>query len=137
MRPLDLAVRHGDGERPGDVGAELYRDADSHHQVDEGDPVELDIPEVHETHHVDEDHGDDPDDDDGGDEIEGEEEEADDEDGREGDAEHEERVVPHGQVLLVVHVEDGVGEDADLLLFGAVGVDLKSHKSVYDFFPNI
>ena len=48
-------------------------------------------------------------------EVESHEEEGDNEDCQERDAQGLQRVLPHGQVLLVEHVEDGVGEDGDML----------------------
>ena len=51
------------------------------------------------------------------------EDEGNEEDGKERDAEGLECVAPDGEVLLVEHVEDRVGEDADALLLWQVRVD--------------
>lgn len=81
-----------------------------HHQVDERNCVERDVPPVHEAHHVGDDHADGDQDDERGGEVEGEEQ-RDAEHGGEGDAQTDARVGPHGEVLLVVHVEDAAARE--------------------------
>ena len=49
------------------------------------------------------------------DNVQTHEEEGGHEDGGDADAEGEDGLVPHGEVLLIVHVEDGVGEDGHYL----------------------
>ena len=70
------------------------------------------------------DHDDDDEDDCRRPDVEPEEDEADDEDGGEGDAEHDEGVGPHREVLLVEDVVVGEGEDGDLLRGWEAAVDL-------------
>ena len=62
-------------------------------------------------------HNNDKENDQGRAEVESHEEEGDNEDCQEGDAQGLQRVLPHGQVLLVEHVEDGVGEHGDMLKY--------------------
>ena len=56
-------------------------------------------------------------------EVHSHEEEGDYEDGDERNGEGVEGVLPHGQVLFVEHIEDGVGEDHHLVLLLPPHVD--------------
>ena len=125
LHPLHVAV-HGKGA--GDVAAELHADPHCHHQVDQGDCVQGDVPGIHDAPKIDqnEDNAEEnyrcrsvkifekrtlailP-------EIHSHEEKCDHKDGGERDANGVESVLPHGEVLLIEDIEDGVGEDVDVV----------------------
>ena len=56
-------------------------------------------------------------------EIHPHEEKGDNKDGYKGNANGVEGVLPHGEVLLIEDVEDGIGEDVDVVLRRSADVD--------------
>lgn len=79
----------------------------SHHdQIDQWDSVEADVPQPHDTEHVDEDHGDGDADQRGRPQLEAKQNRRDHKYGGQWDAEVQGGVVGNGEVLLVKDVED-------------------------------
>jgi len=120
LQPV-LAAVHSEGSC--DMTAELNADADGHDEVDERDGVEGDVPPVHQGPQVDQDQDDAEQDDCGRPEVHAHEEESDHKYCGQGDPQGGQRVLPHRQVLLVKHIEDGVGEDSDPLVLWPAHVD--------------
>ena len=101
--------------------AELDTDPHSHDKVDQGHRVKCNVPPVHQAAEVDHDEDDDEEIDDTGHEVKSHEHECDNENRGQRNGERLESVLPHGQVLFIEDVEDGVREDVDMVLrIGAV-----------------
>ena len=128
--PLYPVCTDIDRESSNEVTAELHADTDSHHQVDQGDGIEGDVPPVHQAAKVDDDQDDNEEIYDGGDQIESHEDKSDDEDSGEGDGEGLESVVPHGEVLLVENVENRVGENVHVLAWVVSAIVDELHDTV-------
>ena len=109
------------------MAAELHTDADRHHEVDQGHGVEGDVPPVHQAAEVDDDQDDDQQVDDAGHQVEAHEYESDNEDGSQRYSQGSESVLPHCQILFVEDIEDGVGEDVNVLVRIGPVVDKLHH----------
>jgi len=119
---FDLCLLRADGVGAQDVAGELDANAARHDQVDQRNGVEGDVPPEHEAEQVDDDEDDDEDGDDGRLQVETAEDESDGEHGSERNGQRSDRILDHGQVLLVEDVENGVGKHVDAVR-GVVAVD--------------
>ena len=106
---------------------ELHADAHSHHQVDQRHSIEGDVPPVHEAAEVDNDEDNDQEVDDAGHEVKTHENEGYNEDCSERNSQRFQSVVPHCQVLFIEDIEDGVGEDVDMMFWISSVVDELHH----------
>ena len=122
VRAFDLGLLRADGVGAQDVAGELDADAAGHDEVDQRNCVEGDVPPEHEAEQVDDDEDDDEDGHDGRLQVESAEDESDCENWSERNRQRSDRVLDHGQVLLVEDVEDWVGEDVDAVK-GVVAID--------------
>ena len=90
-----------------------------HDKIDERHGVERNVPPVHQAKEVGDDHRDGDQDDQRRVQVQSEQDKGDDKDGRSGNAEADEHVAPHGQVLFVEDVKDAVRVDFHLAVVGA------------------
>lgn len=110
-RPILPRRAHRRGEAVHQVGAEFDGNADSHHEIDQRDGVKRNVPEVHESAQIDDDHRYRYEDDDRGEDVQAHQQEGGYEDGGQADAHALQRVRPHGQVLFVEDIKHRVGKN--------------------------
>ena len=91
-----------------------------HYEVDQGDSVEVNAPEVHHGHHVRGNHGNGQGADERTEEVKAQEDEGHAEHCAQDDAQRDLGLVDDGQVLLVVDVEDTAAEILGLKVLGIV-----------------